>query len=255
MEDAPLTRSGAGRRVSPDLLEDSAALGDALAEHGFLVVHHGATNADDVRTILARLGEPVQHASRQEGVLELDGDRDETEVLRGREMMPLHKDGLLMGVDVAVVGIHCQVWRGVENGRTLVSDARSAWDAMDPEVLQLLERQGIEARAADEGYYLEGRGTWHPIEAIQRRPTGVSLAVGLPFPKGARASWHVRVAGVDSAASNAVFEHLEEVLLREEYVYRHEWAEGDLLLLNNHNVLHGREAFRGERALNNLQAS
>jgi alpha-ketoglutarate-dependent taurine dioxygenase len=31
------------------------------------------------------------------------------------------------------------------------------------------------------------------------------------------------------------------------------WNEGDLILLDNRRLLHGREAFRGERALANLQ--
>ena len=49
------------------------------------------------------------------------------------------------------------------------------------------------------------------------------------------------------------FETMRSVLMSEKYCYYHEWEEGDLLLLDNQRTLHGREAFRGERALANLQ--
>jgi alpha-ketoglutarate-dependent taurine dioxygenase len=39
----------------------------------------------------------------------------------------------------------------------------------------------------------------------------------------------------------------------ERYCYYHSWSEGDLLLLDNKRTLHGREAFKGQRSLANIQ--
>lgn len=253
----PLTASGAGRRLTANagaLLPSSASLRAWLDEHRFLVVRNAARNVDEARTWLARLGPPIEHERRTDGVLELDGSKDGSEVLRGCAGMPLHKDGLLMGIDVPFVGIFCERFRDVEAGRTRICDAQSALSELPAELRGLLERNGIEAQAVDTDYYLKEGGTWHPLPAVIDTPEGPSLNLGLPYDAGDRPSWRVRVAGVDPATSDAALTKLRSVLHDPRLTYQHDWREGDLLLLANHRVLHGREPYRGDRVLANLQA-
>lgn len=253
----PLTASGAGRRLpaNPDSpLPASARLRAWLDEHRFLVVSGAARDVDGARRWLARLGPPIEHERRADGVLELDGSKDDSEVLRGCAGMPLHKDGLLMGIDVPYVGIFCERFRDVEYGRTRICDAQSALEALPDELLTLLRTRGIEAQAVDTDYYLKEGGTWHPLPALIETPEGQSLNLGLPYDEGDRPSWRVRVAGVDPATSDAALAELRRVLHGPRFTYQHAWREGDLLLLANHRVLHGREPYRGDRVLANLQA-
>jgi alpha-ketoglutarate-dependent taurine dioxygenase len=42
-------------------------------------------------------------------------------------------------------------------------------------------------------------------------------------------------------------------LISEKYCYYHQWSEGELLLLDNRRALHGREPFKGQRSLVNIQ--
>ncbi|MHC4376940.1 MAG: TauD/TfdA family dioxygenase [Planctomycetota bacterium] len=254
---APLTASGAGRRLAATAVSpvpEPANLRAWLDEHRFLVVRDAARDVDGARNWLARLGPPIEHERRTDGVLELDGSKDDSEVLRGCAGMPLHKDGLLMGIDVPYVGIFCERFRDVEAGRTRICDAQSALAELPADLRSLLEHNGIEAQAVDTDYYLKEGGTWHPLPALIETPAGPSLNLGLPYDEGDRPSWRVRVAGVDPATSDAALTELRSVLHDPRFTYQHDWREGDLLLLANHRVLHGREPYRGDRVLANLQA-
>jgi hypothetical protein len=245
----PLTASGAGRRVAPradSIPPDGATLRAWLDEHRFLVVRDAARDVEGARAWLAQLGPLIEHERRKAGVLQLDGSKDASEVLRGCAGMPLHKDGLLMGLDVPFVGIFCERFRQVQDGRTRICDAQAA--------LALLRENGIEAQAVDTDYYLKEGGTWHPLPAVIDTPEGPSLNLGLPYDADDRPSWRVRIAGVDEPTSDEALGRLRAVLHDPRFTYRHAWSEGDLLLLANHRVLHGREPYRGDRALANLQA-
>lgn len=260
----PLTASGAGRllQVTPDsetsrrfAATDGAALLESLLHaHRFLVVRSPGPSVRDARRWLGQLGPPIEHDRRRDGVLELDGGKDDSEVLRGCAGMPLHKDGLLMGIDVPYVGIHCERFRSVRGGRTRVCDAESALTELEPRVIQLLREHGVEGQAVDTDYYLKEGGTWHPLPAILETERGPSLNLGLPFEPDDRPSWRVRIPGLATADSDALLAELRAVLHRPRYTYLHDWREGDLLLLANHRVLHGREPYAGDRRLANLQA-
>jgi alpha-ketoglutarate-dependent taurine dioxygenase len=46
---------------------------------------------------------------------------------------------------------------------------------------------------------------------------------------------------------------MEDILEDKKYTYYHNWESGDLILFDNRTVLHGREAFEGERSLIQMQ--
>ena len=76
---------------------------------------------------------------------------------------------------------------------------------------------------------------------------------GFPYRPGERASWLMRIPDVDEARFHEMYDAMRRVMMSDEYCYYHEWSEGDLLLFDNRKTFHGREAFRGRRALSNLQ--
>jgi 4-hydroxybenzoate polyprenyltransferase len=47
--------------------------------------------------------------------------------------------------------------------------------------------------------------------------------------------------------SQDVIMHLQELIYREEYFYKHEWEDGDIVIADNYTLLHGREAFEGSK--------
>ncbi len=226
---------------------------ELLAEHRFLVIKKAAQDIEGAISIMSQLGQLVNHEKRKQGVLELDGSKDEKEVLRGKEFMPLHKDGLLMGLEVNVVGIFCLELNNVSGGRTYISDMKSAMSVISNEQIALLTEKGIEAQAVDTDYYLKEGGTWHRLPAVKELSDGVALSMGFPYPENSLASWRVRVADTEQLKSKEILGSIEKTLMSDPYVYYHDWEVGDMLLMDNQRVLHGREAFTGDRTLSNLQ--
>jgi alpha-ketoglutarate-dependent taurine dioxygenase len=254
-----LTASGMGKRLGRAeraILGDSTALSAELRTHGCLVIEQAFATMEEAVALLGTLG-PINDApTRRDGAVLVEARQNE-EVFRSSAALPLHKDGILTGFDVTAVGIYCMAFASVKGGRTFVSDAVSALEVIDSEHMRLLQQYGMEARSVDRpGYYCEefqDGWTWFP--ALRARPgESETLNIGLPHEPGERASWQVRVAGVPEAKSDEILCELKGALLREERVYYHAWECGDLLLMDNYRVMHGREAFcASRRVLANIQ--
>jgi L-tyrosine isonitrile desaturase/decarboxylase len=259
---AALTRSGAGVRVER---EELAALAEAqiashfrglLDQHRFVVLARGFDALPAAVEFLGRLGRVNHAATRVDGAVVVE-DQGAGEVFRSHAALPLHKDGVLTGFDVAVVGIFCLAFEQVQRGRTFVSDAVRALQRVPAADVATLREHGIEAMAVDStGYYRpEFAGTWNRFPAFRAaRGREPSLNIGLPHAAGEPESWRVRVADVPLDVSDRVLAALRRALLDEEFTYHHDWSEGDLLLLDNYAVLHGREAFTARsRRMANIQ--
>jgi (5R)-carbapenem-3-carboxylate synthase len=250
----PLTPSGRGARITDrrfvDLSVDEI---HALVERYQWLAFVGTKLAEEaVLAHLGKFGRLVENDRRKRGVLKLDGSKRD-EVLLGSGFMPLHRDGALMGTNVALVGIYCVEYRDVTSGgRTFISDIESATKEIPTEWLDLLRERGIEGRPVD-AYYVKPSDTWHPIAGFLDVGGKSYLNVGFPYRPGEQASWLVRIPGVDDARCQAIFESMRKVYMDPKYCYYHSWNEGELLLLDNLRTLHGREAFQGQRSLSNIQ--
>ncbi|GEM_PF-2232973 len=254
-----LTRSGAGVLIEPTHAAD-ASLADRLHElldqYRFVVVRGGLSHVDDAVALLSHLGRINEASTRVQGQVLVEPNQD-AEVFRSNSPLPLHKDGILTGFDVTVVGIFCVEFRHITDGRTYVSDANVALERLNPADVALLRENGVEGMAVDNsGYYRSDyTESWHPFPAFKalpgREPT---LNLGLPHRPGEPESWRLRVAGVDEETSERILLALRGALLNDLFVYFHQWHEGDLLIMDNYEVLHGREGFEGShRRLANIQ--
>ena len=250
----PLTASGRGARITDRRFTDFSVeeIRELIATYRWLAFKDHPVTGDEVLGHLGKLGRLVQNERRKGAVLALDGSKKD-EVLLGEGFMPLHKDGALMGTNVALVGIYCVEYKDVSGGgRTFISDIESAVADVPADDLELIRAKGIEAKPVD-SYYLKPSDTWHAIAGFIDVEGKSYLNVGLPFRPGEKASWTVRMPGVEESRFQAIFETLRSTLMNEKYCYFHEWNEGDLLLLDNKRTLHGREAFQGKRSLANIQ--
>ena len=86
-------------------------------------------------------------------------------------------------------------------------------------------------------------------------PEGTALNVALPFADDAPAAWRTRVAGMPEPESRNLLARLDGHLRRDPFLYAHDWRVGDLLLIDNRLMLHGRTAIRGCRRLLNGQVN
>lgn len=253
-----LTASGAGVLVHADEVDRAALVAELqrrIDAFRFVVLRGALPRVADAVELLGRFGPVNEAETRRDGAIVVE-DAKSDEVFRSHHALPLHKDGLLTGFDIVLVGIYCIDFQEVVGGRTYVSDANAALERMPADHLELLRRNGVEGRALDgSGYYREEYSAWHKVPAFRARPgRAPTLHLGLPHAPGERESWRVRVAGVDAELSEDVLASLRAALLHPDFTYFHEWQEGDLLLMDNYAVLHGREAFTARRRrLANIQ--
>ena len=254
-----LTASGAGVQIQPGALRHPAfteELRRLLEEFRFVVLRGALSSVSDAVDLMGRFGPVNQADTRKDGAVVVD-DAEPDEVFRSNNPLPLHKDGLLTGFDVLLVGIYCIDFAEVTGGRTYVSDANKALAHMPAAELQTLRTHGVEAQAVDQtGYYREELGTsWHRFPAFASLPgRAPSLSLGLPHAPGEPESWRVRVADVGPEESDRILRSLREALFGSEFTYYHDWQEGDLLVMDNYAVLHGREGFQArKRRLANIQ--
>ena len=254
-----LTASGAGVLLeAPDLghPDFTTRLREHLSAHRFALIRDAVRTSAEAVELMGRFGPVNDTHTRDDGVVVVD-EADDGEVFRSSHALPLHKDGLLTGFDVVLVGIFCIDFKEVERGRTYVSDANRALERMPAADLEDLRAHGVEGLAVDStGYYRpEHSETWHRVPAFVSRPgRPPTLNLGLPHEPGEPESWRVRVAGVEPARSEEILASLRAALLHEDFTYHHSWREGDLLVMDNYEVLHGRESFRAaRRSLANIQ--
>jgi (5R)-carbapenem-3-carboxylate synthase len=252
----PLTPSGKGVKITDRKATSFSVdeIRELLARFDWIAFKGHPVSPEEAHPFLEQFGKLVQNDRRKGVVLKIDASgKDKGEVLLGDGYLPLHRDGALMGNDIAMVGILCVEYKDVvAGGRTFVSDAHGALQAAPKEILDLIRERGIEGRPVDK-YYTKAADQWHWVPGFTEFEGKSYLNGGFPYPPGEQGSWRVRIKGVDEAESVQMFETLRKTVLSDQYAYYHEWAEGDLLLLDNRKVLHGRDAFRGQRALANIQ--
>ena len=250
----PHTPSGRGATIMDrSFLDFSIEEIDELIDiYQWLVFKRHPLDVSDVVGHLSKFGRLVENDRRQKGVLKLDGSKKE-EVLLGEGFMPFHRDGPLMGNDIALVGICCVEYKNVTgSARTFVSDIASAIKEVPPAMLDVIREKGIEIKPVD-GYYLKSPNTWHFIPGFLEVGGASFLNVIFPYASGEKPSWLVRIPDVGEQQFWTIIERLNAALFSDEYCYYHTWCEGELLLLDNRRTLHGREAFQGQRSLINIQ--
>jgi len=255
-----LTPSGAGVMLERDVLDQPGSIATIQAlldEYRFLVIKQAFDHANDAVSFLAQFG-PINEAStRTDGSVIVDDIKESKDVFRSDLALPLHKDGILTGFDVVLVGIYCVDFDQVTGGRTYVSDSERALTQVPKPDVELLRTNGIEGMAVDSGdYYREEYvAKWHHFPAFKAKAgRAPSLHLGLPHAPGEPESWRLRVAKVEQERSDEILLSLRNALLNDEFVYYHDWTAGDIILIDNYAALHGREAFKAQsRKLANIQ--
>ena len=126
-----------------------------------------------------------------------------------------------------------------EGGETEFADARGAYDALPPETKRRIE--GLEAVHS----YIHSRsltGVTFTEEQRQALPDRVRPLALRDARTGRRAlylSSHIReLLGVEPVETRRLLDELTRFATQPQFVYRHPWRPGDLLMYDNQAVLH-----------------
>lgn len=253
----PLTKSGIGIRIeNPDeSFFSTNNIKTLLKQYQFVVFNKLNWSVNNLQQFLENFGELVRNEKREnDTMLTLDGKRIATEVIRGNGRLPLHRDGLLMNTVVKYVAILCLENKVTAGGRTYISDSGAAWKNEFPEeIKKVLTENGVEGKPEDVTYYLKNEDKWYPFPGILEHNGKIYPNGGLHYHEGERSSYGVRIAKISKELSDKYFNEMEKILEDDQYTYFHDWQTGDVILFDNRTVLHGREAFEGDRSLIQMQ--
>lgn len=239
---------------TPHLMEDVAeearvmsvdfkAIRSALTKHGFVVIEPGQEELD-LDLIMAAFGEPVEYDFGTKLAIEPKaGSRNRQ--FSTREM-PLHTDAVLnTGSAVRYIGMKCLAAPEV-GGETLVASSRAFFRHAPEDLLAILREIEIDYTSRVDGYYNQEDAQAIPREApvrIDPETDEETLYIALSDPEDPTRSHDAAVVGYDKAQIVDLFHRIDAQLRRPEVLYAHRWKIGQVLILDNLRVVHGRAAF------------
>ncbi|WP_244129832.1 TauD/TfdA dioxygenase family protein [Burkholderia gladioli] len=133
-----------------------------------------------------------------------------------------------------------------EGGDTLFANMHLAWDAL-PEAL----KREVEGRRAEHTYLaryaeLQARSPWRPNLTPEQiaQVKAVDHPIVRTHPETGRRALFVsehfttRIVGLPEDESRALLDELFSHSVRDEFVYRHQWREHDLVFWDNRSLMH-----------------
>ncbi len=213
-----------------------------IAEHR-VVVLRGIAPIDkrDLPAQARRLG-PLQAWSFG-SVHELVPDPEAENYLYTRREVPLHWDGAFAPRQPHYLFFQCLEAPGEgAGGATTFVDTTRVWQAADTPTQDrwraLRFHYGTE-RVAHYG------GSFSQKLVVQHPETGGTV-LRFAEPVDDLNPVHVEAEGLDPLESAATITSLREALYRPEVLLDHEWHTGDVVIADNHALLHGRRAFESD---------
>lgn len=236
-----MTEAAKRARCTPKQRKDHR---QALADYGFAILDPDQDQPPRLDEIMAPLGTPVEYQFGTKLVIEALRDTNNSQF--SNRGMPLHTDAVLnAGGDVNFIGMEC-IEAPDQGGETLVASSSAFFALASSDLIDTLRNIVIEYRSRVGGYYKEAADGNHPTRPpIRRDPaTGEeTLYLALDDPEDEDRNYSARVVGYSEQESAELLRAVDNVLRRPEVLYAHRWQVGEVLLLDNRRVLHGRAPF------------
>ncbi|MFD7845084.1 TauD/TfdA family dioxygenase, partial [Nocardia sp. NPDC059764] len=213
---------------------------EVLARYGFAVLEPGAPDSLSLEQIMAALGDPVPYQFGTKLTMEQRPGTDNSQFRTGA--IPMHADAILNATDVSYIGMEC-LEAPEQGGETLIARSAAFFEVAPAALVETLRNIEIEYWANVTGFYVRN-SEGNPVRApIRVDPvTGAdTLHLGVAYPEDETRNFGAAVVGYSGEQSLELFAKLAEVLSRSEVMYRHKWEVGQVLVLDNRRVLHGRE--------------
>ena len=243
-----------GINLAGDTSDDAIAkVNAALAERGVVAIRDQHLSIEQFMAFSRRLGPLAIHSLNQfsrPGMPELMVNSN---IIENGKPIGLADAGRDWHTDSAyterpyrstvLYSVEIPVRNGVALGDTIFASTSASYDSLDDAMKQRLV--GLRAVHAH-GVAREKRGRGLALEENQHKEIhkGVEHPVVRTHPTTGRKCLYVdegttaRIVGMDEAASEALVGQLLEHVLQPQYLYRHNWRVGDILMWDNCSVLH-----------------
>ncbi|MDB5454760.1 MAG: TauD/TfdA family dioxygenase [Caulobacter sp.] len=222
---------------------------DAFHHHGAILIRDQAMTPDDLMAFIARFGEPEDHTQTR---FTLPGYPKifilSNRVVEGRPI-GAHNDGVGWHTDysykpepVMCTMLYC-VEAPAEGSDTLLADGCAAWNALPPEKQAQLE--GLKLHHSYKHFMATREfGAMVLSEEMARANPDVEHPLIRTHPaNGRKALWPstgtvTEVIGLPGPEGLALIDELVAFMTGDDFVYRHKWKAGDLLMWDNRCTLH-----------------
>lgn len=211
-------------------------------KHGWLLIRGAHYDAPDFEALATRLGEHVQYGFGK--VLNMEAQKDAAESQFSNASMPLHQDTILNADNNAqFLVFRCLETTADAGGETLLTDNRRFMKRIPADLLDILRNVEFSYRPLTSGYYkLRENETDIRLPPLARHPeTGEEIPyLALDDPEDERRNYAASVVAYDANASRSLMERIDKALRAPDILYAHKWQVGDLLIIDNFLVCHGR---------------
>jgi alpha-ketoglutarate-dependent taurine dioxygenase len=224
-------------------------LGEAVAEHasqlGYTLVKNCDFTRDQFEELISGIGSLSAHrfGTGKAGLLDLDASPEPDKVVTGQAPLPLHTDGTLVQASPKYIALYCHLFdQPLGSGLTEVCVQADIVQTAPPHLRKVLSLNW-EYYVTDSSHFPDVANRWQAIPATVVGNNGVErLNIAMPFVGGevGTSGWQVRLPGHNAEESNAVLGELDEHFRSSASFYSHQWEPGDLLVIDNELVIHGR---------------
>ena len=173
-------------------------------------------------------------------VMEMKESEDPQNYLFSREAVPFHWDGAFHSVPDYLVFSCVQAPIAGAGGETLFANTEMIFSEANEVTKLLWAEMELEYETVKVAHY--GGRIRGPL--LQKHPLSQKPILRFAEPVDTKLNpVTLKVFSDSLIPSKELIKDLTEKIYSKEFCYRHEWQEGDLLLADNHSLVHGRTAF------------
>ncbi|XP_047135498.1 trimethyllysine dioxygenase, mitochondrial isoform X1 [Hydra vulgaris] len=226
--------------------EDLLKLLENVAIYGFAIVKNTPTTLESVRTISNLIGYPRKtfYGDVWLTTNRSEEDMDHADLAYSNVALPCHTDGTYFLDSPGLQMFHCHEHTGT-GGETVLVDGIGA-----AEKLKLTNPDAVEYLAK----------TWIPATYYEKDRCSKALGPIIKINPYSKEIYQVRINDGDRDVLNCLsFDEIEkfynhyiaflDIIYSKEQEFRLKLTPGNLLIVNNWRVLHGRTSFTGKRSL------
>ncbi|MDP9071442.1 MAG: TauD/TfdA family dioxygenase [Actinomycetota bacterium] len=179
-------------------------------------------------------------------VLNLEVHQQPRNYLFTRGEVPFHWDGAFAAVTPSYIFFQCiEAAEQGEGGETLFSDTTQVFQQATPERRHSWEQIRITYNTEKVEHY-GGRVT-HPLVSVHPRSRLTTLRYAEPLDSEAFLNpLFLEIAGLSTERETDFIADMKARLYRPEVCYAHAWRKGDIVIADNHALVHGRRSLTSD---------
>lgn len=173
-------------------------------------------------------------------VMEMHERPDPQNYLFSREKVPFHWDGAFAIVPSYLVFQCVQAPAAGAGGETLFTDTEQIWQQAPAEEKVLFEKAELSYETEKLAHY--GGVIRGPL--LQSHPQKRTAVLRYAEPVTTKLNpVTMTISGLTTSEAGQVQQSLQEKIYDDRYCYVHDWQTGDVLIADNHSLIHGRRSF------------